>query len=162
VTQTALAELYARQAPAARRLAYLLTGDTRLAEDIVQDRFVKLASRLRPVDNPEPYLRRMVLNASHSHHRKLRVRRDRAREEAATIGADSDTTPDGADGRADRARLLDALDTPPSRQRSAVVLRHWLDLSEQECARELGCSVGTVKSLASRGRAALRLSLENA
>jgi len=82
--------------------------------------------------------------------------------EAATIGADSDTTPDGADGRADRARLLDALDTLPSRQRSAVVLRHWLDLSEQECARELGCSVGTVKSLASRGRAALRLSLENA
>lgn len=50
----------------------------------------------------------------------------------------------------------------PDRQRSAVVLRHWLDLSEQQCAAELGCSVGTVKSLASRGRAALRLSLENA
>lgn len=104
----------------------------------------------------------MIVNAAHSHHRKLRVRRDRARDEAATIGADTDTTPDGADGRADRARLLEALDTLPPRQRSAVVLRHWLDLSEQECAAELGCSVGTVKSLASRGRAALRLSLENA
>lgn len=55
-----------------------------------------------------------------------------------------------------------ALAELPSRQRSAVVLRHWLDLSEQRCADELGCSVGTVKSLASRGRAALRLSLENA
>jgi RNA polymerase sigma-70 factor (sigma-E family) len=146
VRDTALAELYARQAPAARRLAYLLTGDTLLAEDIVQDCFVKLASRLRPIEDPEPYLRRMVVNASHSHHRKLRVRRDRARDEAAT----------------ERARLLAALDVLPPRQRSAVVLRHWLDLSEQQCADELGCSVGTVKSLASRGRAALRLSLENA
>lgn len=160
--QAALADLYAREAPAARRLAYLLTGETLLAEDIVQDCFVKLAARLRPVDDPAACLRRMVVNASHSHHRKLPVRRDRARDEAATIGADTDTSPHGADGRADRARLLDALGTLPSRQRSAVVLRHWLDLSEQQCADELGCSVGTVKSLASRGRAALRLSLENA
>ena len=159
---TALAELYARQAPGARRLAYLLTGDTLLAEDIVQDCFVKLASRLRRIDDPEVYLRRMVVNASHSHHRRLKVRRDRARDEAATIGADTDTAPDGADGRAERARLLAALDALPGRQRSAVVMRHWLDLSEQQCADELGCSVGTVKSLASRGRAALRVSLENA
>ena len=104
----------------------------------------------------------MVIDAAHSHHRKLRVRRTRARDEAATLGADSDTSPDGADGRADRARLLDALDGLPARPGSAVVLRHWLDLSEQQCAHELGCSVGTVTSLASRGRAALRLSLENA
>ena len=160
--QTALAELYARSAPAARRLAYLLTGDTQLAEDIVQDCFVKLAGRLRRVDDPEPYLRRMVVNASHSHHRRLRVRRERARDEALTLGADTDTSPDGADGRADRDRLREALRALPARQREAVVLRHWLDLSEQQCADELGCSVGTVKSLASRGRAALRLSLENA
>ena len=160
--QTALAELYSRQAPGARRLAYLLTGDQQLAEDIVQDCFVKLAGRLRRVDDPEAYLRRMVVNASHSHHRRLRVRRDRARDEALVVGADTDAAPDGADGRADRARLLDALAGLPARQRSAVVLRHWLDLSEQQCADELGCSVGTVKSLASRGRAALRLSLEHA
>jgi RNA polymerase sigma-70 factor (sigma-E family) len=162
MTQTALAELYARQAPGARRLAYLLTGDTQLAEDIVQDCFVKLAGRLRRVEDPESYLRRMVVNASHSHHRRLRVRRERARDEALVVGADSDASPDGADGRADRARLRDALADLPARQRSAVVLRHWLDLSEQQCADELGCSVGTVKSLASRGRAALRLSLEHA
>ncbi len=162
MSQTALAELYARQAPKARHLAYLLTGDRVLAEDLVQDCFVKLAGRLRPVDDPEAYLRRMVVNASHSHHRKLRVRRERARDEARTLGADTDTSPDGAESRADRDRLLTALDALPARQRSAVVLRHWLDLSEQQCAVELGCSVGTVKSLASRGRAALRLSLENA
>lgn len=162
MTPTALAELYASHAPPARRLAYLLTGDTALAEDIVQDCFVRLASRLRRVDDPQAYLRRMVVNAAHSHHRKLRVRRERAGEEARTLGADTDTAPDGADGRADRARLLAALAELPQRQREAVVLRHWLDLSEQQCAAELGCSVGTVKSLASRGRAALRLSLENA
>lgn len=160
--ENALADLYAREAPRARRLAYLLTGDTSLAEDIVQDCFVKLASRLRRVEDPESYLRRMVVNAAHSHHRHVRVRRQRARDEALVVGADTDTSPDGADGRADRARLLAALGGLPARQRSAVVLRHWLDLSEQQCADELGCSVGTVKSLASRGRAALRVSLENA
>lgn len=94
--QTALAEFYARQAPRARHLAYLLTGDRLLAEDLVQDCFVKLAGRLRPVEDPEAYLRRMVVNASHSHHRKLRVRRDRARDEALTIGADTDTSPTAA------------------------------------------------------------------
>lgn len=159
---TALADLYARQAPGARRLAYLLTGDRLIAEDLVQDCFVKLAGRLTPVADPEAYLRRMVVNASHSHHRKLRVRRARSRDEAETIGADSDLATDGAQGRADRARLLDALHALPARQRSAVVLRHWLDLSEQQSAEVLDCSVGTVKSLSSRGRAALRLFLENA
>ncbi|MCY7363935.1 MAG: hypothetical protein LH469_01220 [Frankiaceae bacterium] len=62
--QTALAELYARQAPKAGHLAYLLTGDRLLAEDLVQDCFVKLAGRLRPVDDPGAYLRRMVVKAA--------------------------------------------------------------------------------------------------
>lgn len=157
-----LAELYARQAPRARNLAFLLTGDRELANDLVQDCFVKLAGRLRPIDDPDAFLRRMIVNASHSHHRRLRTRRDNAREEALRLGADTDVTPDGSDERADRERLQAALAALPPRQRSAVVLRHWLDLSEQQCADELGCSVGTVKSLASRGRAALRHTLENA
>lgn len=162
MSPTTLSELYAQHASRARDLAYLLTGDRALAEDLVQDCFVRLAGRLRPVDDPAAYLRRMVVNASHSHHRRLRTRRDKAREEAQTVGADTDLTPDGADGRAERSRLLAALSALPARQREAVVLRHWLDLSEAQCATELGCSVGTVKSLASRGRAALRLTLEDA
>ena len=162
MSPTDLADLYERQAPRARNLAYLLTGDRQLAEDISQDCFAKLAGRLRPIEDPEAYLRRMVVNAAHSSHRRKRVRRDRARDEALVVGADTDTAVDGADGRAERARLLAALAELPDRQRTAVVLRHWLDLSEQECAAQLGCSVGTVKSLASRGRAALRLTLENA
>lgn len=155
-----LAELYATHGPRARGLAYLLTGDLALAEDLVQDCFVRLAGRVLPVSDPGAYLRRMVVNAAHSHHRKLRVRRERARDEAGVVGADTDSTPDGADARAERERLLAALAGLPERQRAAVVLRHWLDLSEEQCASELGCSVGTVKSLASRGRAALRQTLE--
>ena len=104
----------------------------------------------------------MIVNAPHSAHRRKRVRRDRARDEARVVGADTDAAPYGTDARAERARLLAALAELPSRQRSAVVLRHWLDLSEQDCAVHLDCSVGTVKSLASRGRATLRLLLENA
>ncbi len=155
-----LAELYATHGPRARGLAYLLTGDLAMAEDLVQDCFVRLAGRVLPVSDPGAYLRRMVVNAAHSHHRKLRVRRERARDEAGVVGADTDSTPDGADARAERERLLAALAGLPERQRAAVVLRHWLDLSEEQCASELGCSVGTVKSLASRGRAALRQTLE--
>lgn len=162
VTPTALGVLYVAQAPRARNLAYLLTGDRALVQDLVQDCFARLAGRLRPVDDPEAYLRRMVINAAHSYHRRLRVRREQATAEAGVIGADTDTSPDGTAERADRDRLMAALARLPARQRSAVVLRHWLDLSEAECAAELGCSVGTVKSLASRGRATLRLTLENA
>jgi len=160
VSPTGLTELYASHAPRARGLAFLLTGDAQLAEDLVQDCFVKLAGRVLPVSDPGAYLRRMVVNASHSHHRKLRVRRERARDEAGVVGADTDHSPDGTDGRAERDRLLSALAGLPERQRAAVVLRHWMDLSEEQCATELGCSVGTVKSLASRGRAALRQTLE--
>lgn len=162
MNHAALVTLYAQQAPRARNLAYLLTGDLQLSQDLVQDCFVKLAGRLVPLDDPEAYLRRMIVNAAHSHHRKLRTRREKASEEARVVGADSDRAPDGSEQRAERARLLDALDQLPARQRSAVILRHWLDLSEQECAAHLDCSVGTVKSLASRGRAALRSTLENA
>ena len=159
---TALAELYATHARSTRDLAYLLTGDRALAEDLVQDCFVRLAGRITPAQDPGAYLRRMVVNASHSHFRRLRVRRERAPDEARTVGADTDVSLDGAQDRAERQRLLEALGTLPPRQRTAVVLRHWLDLSEQECATEMRCSVGTVKSLSSRGRAALRLTLEHA
>lgn len=160
MSPTDLAALYAEHGPRARNLAYLLTGDSQLAQDLVQDCFVTLAGRVRPVDDPASYLRRMVVNASHSHHRRLRVRRDKARAEALVVGSDQDVAADGSEQWAERQRLLDALDRLPARQRSAVVLRHWLDLSEQESADVLGCSVGTVKSLASRGRAALRQTLE--
>lgn len=130
----------------------MLPGDAHVAQGLVQDCFVRLAGKLVTPQDPPAYLRRMVVGAAHSHHRRLRVRRDRAGDEARTLDADIDTSPDGADGRAERERLMAALATLRARQREAVVLRHWLDLAEQECATQLGCSVSTVTSLASSGR----------
>src|SRR5438045_7060440 len=73
-----LGELYLRHADSAVRLAYLLTGDHALAEDLVQDAFVRLAGRLVHLRDPgafEAYLRRTVVNLSHSHFRRRKVER---------------------------------------------------------------------------------------
>ena len=73
-----LAELYRRHAPDAVRLAYLLTGDRVLAEDLVQDAFVKLAGRFRDLRDPDAfaaYLRRTVVNLTNSHWRRTRDRK---------------------------------------------------------------------------------------
>src|SRR6188472_2170379 len=75
---SSLAELYERYAPGAIRFAYLLTGDRALAEDLVQDAFVRLGGRLRHLRNPaafESYLQRTVVNLSRSHFRHAKVER---------------------------------------------------------------------------------------
>jgi RNA polymerase sigma-70 factor (sigma-E family) len=154
-------ELYATYAGAARRLAYLLTGDAEVAEDIVQDCFVKLCGRLRPlrdIDDLHAYLQRMVVNAARSHFRYRGVRTRRAREAVAAYGpggVGDASTRDHAGGVVERDRLRRALAELPARQREAVVLRHYLDLSEQQTAVQMGVTVGTVKALASRGRSAI-------
>jgi RNA polymerase sigma-70 factor (sigma-E family) len=142
------------------RLGYGLTGDQQLAEDLAQTALAKAYAswpRVRRTGNPDAYVRRIMLNANHSRFRKRRV------AERLT-----DTLPDGprvgltgADptGRQDdRAALVAALLTLPSGQRAAVVLRYWMDMTETEAAAALGCSVGNVKSQASRALAKLRLS----
>src|SRR5438034_11204932 len=87
-----LGELYLRHAHDAVRLAYLLTGDRALAEDLVQDAFVRLAGRLVHLRDPgafDAYLRRTVVNLSHSHFRRRKVERaylERARAETGSQG----------------------------------------------------------------------------
>ena len=150
-----LADLYARHAGEAIRLAYMLTGDRRLAEDLVQDAFVRLAGRLVHLRDPaafDAYLRRTVVNLTNSYFRRKRLERAYVRRTAAEPLRNADA-PD-TDRRAELWRDLQRL---PARQRTAIVLRIYEDLPEQRVAEILGCRPGTVRSLLSRGLAELRI-----
>jgi RNA polymerase sigma-70 factor (sigma-E family) len=138
------------------RLGYGLTGDLQLAEDLAQTAFAKAYAswaRVRRADDPDAYLRRIVVNANRSRFRKVRVA-----EVLTETLPDLVSASDGADQQHDRDALLTALLALPYGQRAAVVLRYWLDLTETETALVLGCSVGNVKSQASRGLTKLRTS----
>jgi RNA polymerase sigma-70 factor (sigma-E family) len=138
------------------RLGYGLTGDLQLAEDLAQTAFAKAYAswgRVRRADNPDAYLRRIVVNAN-----RTRFRRVRVGEVLTETVPDLIAAADGTDQRDDRTALIAALMELPYGQRAAVVLRYWLDLSETETAVVLGCSVGNVKSQASRALAKLRTS----
>ncbi|MBM9510381.1 SigE family RNA polymerase sigma factor [Actinacidiphila acididurans] len=132
--------------------AYLLTGDFHEAEDLVQSTLVKVFPhwrRVRP-ETAEQYVRRALVNTNRSRYRRRRVVHlllPSLPDTPATRG------PAAGD---DRDALLRALADLPERQRAVVVLRYWDDLAAEEVAATLGCSVGTVKSQASRALAKLR------
>jgi RNA polymerase sigma-70 factor (sigma-E family) len=132
------------------RIAYLLTGSVHEAEDLVQASLLKAMRRWDSIDDPLPYVRRIMTNLHVS-----RWRRHRAREFLASIVPDRHVR-DGTDQIAERQALLDALRSLPPRMRAVIVLRYWADLSEADTAGTLGCSIGSVKSTASRGLARLR------
>jgi RNA polymerase sigma-70 factor (sigma-E family) len=154
-----LAELYTRHAAEAIRLAYMLTGDRQLAEDLVQDAFVKLAGRLVHLRDPgafDAYLRRTVVNLTNSYFRRKRLERAYLRRTStepprSLEGPDTDR----------RDELWRGLQRLPARQRTAIVLRIYEDLSEQRVAEILGCRPGTVRSLLSRGLADLRIHMRS-
>lgn len=136
------------------RTAYLLTGDPHHAEDLTQTALAKAYRSWRRVsgsDNPEAYVRRMLVTCNSDRFRKRRVKEsltdappERAGREEAVARVD------------ERGALMAALAQLPPRQRAVVVMRYWEDLSEAEVAEVLGCSQGTVKSQASKGLAKLR------
>jgi RNA polymerase sigma-70 factor (sigma-E family) len=149
-----LEELYIRHADGAMRLAYFLTGDRELAEDLVQDAFVKLAGRFRHLRVPEAfdrYLRRTIVNLFTSHLRRLRLeRRELARQRSEVERRSQD------DDLGERDAMWTALLSLPPRQRAAIVLRYYEDLPERETAAVLRCSLGAVKQLINRGLVGLR------
>jgi RNA polymerase sigma-70 factor (sigma-E family) len=146
--------------PRLRRLAYLLTGDLDQAEDLLQSAYAKVLPRWHKIstyDSPEAYIRRVMVNLRTSWWRRSRNREwstDEIPESSWSADAPSET-----DAVVESQVLLAALRALPERQRAAVVLRHWCDLSEVETADVMKCSVGTVKSNASRGLAHLRAAL---
>jgi RNA polymerase sigma-70 factor (sigma-E family) len=133
------------------RLAYLLTSDANQAEDIAAEAFTKVYVRWSKgeVRDVGAYLRRAVANEANS---KLR-RRYLERREATKRSGDDRGVRLVDDGAADHDEVWQAIQRLPDRQRKAVVLRYYEDLSEAETAEILGCSVGTVKSQVSRGLA---------
>jgi RNA polymerase sigma-70 factor (sigma-E family) len=131
------------------RTAYLLTRDHALAEDLVQTALAKAWfhwSRIRE-DNPEPYVRRILVTTYASWWRR------RWNGEIPTEELPETPAPHGEDG----LDLWEAIGRLPRRQRAAVVLRFYEDLSEAETARLMGTSVGTVKSQTAKALAKLRL-----
>jgi RNA polymerase sigma-70 factor (sigma-E family) len=145
-----LGDLYLRSAPQAIRLAYFLTGDRDLAEDIVQEAFVRVAGRrLRGPDSFDAYLRRTVVNLHLSALRRRRTERSRL-PRLRDPGSQPPYDPSARD------ELFRALRTIPMRQRAAIVLRFYEDLSEREAAQVLGCSTGALNQLVFRGMGALR------
>jgi len=155
----AVTALYSAHFRSLVRLAVLLVRDMATAEEVVQDAFVAIHGawrRLRDPDKALAYLRQSVVNKSRS------VLRHRAVvEKYAPKGMpDAPSAEHGAIGEFERSAVIEALRALPSRQREALVLRYYGDLSEAEIAHAMGISKGAVKSHTARGMAALRSVLE--
>ena len=155
----AVMELYAQHYRALVRLAAMLVRDTSTAEEVVQDSFVAMHHgwhRLKDTEKALAYLRQAVVNKSRS------VLRHRAVVERNVQNAPPDmpSAEHGAFLRLERSAVIAALRDLPRRQREAIVLRFYADLSEAEIADTMGISRGAVKSHTSRGMAALRAVLE--
>jgi RNA polymerase sigma-70 factor (sigma-E family) len=133
------------------RFGFLLTGDRGFAEDLLQEVLAGLYLRWRRLDVPEAYARKAMVNRATNHWRRRRRRPETPLPERFDVAQ-----PDPTERVLGDASVLAALRTLPARQRAAVVLRYVEDLSEAETARLMRCSVGTVKSNASRGLARLR------
>ncbi|GAA0398667.1 RNA polymerase sigma-E factor [Acrocarpospora corrugata] len=136
------------------RTAVLLTGDWHAAEDLVQSSLAKLYGvwhRLDTGSEPDAYLRRIMVNTQRSWWR-ARWRREIPRAELPDLPVSGDL----GEARAVAEDVRNALAKIPARQRTALVLRYFVDLSEAEAAELMGCSVGSVKTHTHRGLRAMR------
>ena len=150
VREATFDDFVAARSRALLRTAYLLTHDHALAEDLLQTSLAKAWFAWRRIDgNPEPYVRKILVNTYASWWRRKwngEHPTDELPEHAAADVAGTEPTD-----------LWQAMDRLPRRQRAVVVLRYFEDLSEAQTAELLGCSVGTVKSQCSKALAKLRI-----
>ena len=136
--------LYRSQCDRLRRVAYLMTGQAAVAEEIVHDAFLRIHDRWQSVDTPAAYLRRTVVNLCLA----WRSRSAMAREREPRVGGWVE--PPELD---ETWALLDRL---PRDQRVALVLRYYEDLPVDEIAQIMGCRPGTVRTRIHRALTALR------
>jgi|SRR5215472_10472990 len=144
--------------PAVLRFAAVLTGDRALAEDVVQEVLIRAHrhwGRIGRLDQPDPYIRRMVVNEFIS----ARRRSWRLVPSGDGMEVDDRVAPDHAGDHAERAELLAELRKLPVRQRTVLVLRYYEGLTDVEIAEVLGCQPGTVRAYMARALAALRIEL---
>jgi RNA polymerase sigma-70 factor (sigma-E family) len=141
------------------RLAVLLVRDVATAEEVVQDSFIAMHTawrRLRDTEKALSYLRQSVVNRSRSVLRHRMV----VDKNAPKPAPDMPSAEQGAISLLERSAVIAALRTLPPRQREALVLKFYADLSEAQIAAAMGISRGAVKSHTARGVAALRVVLE--
>jgi RNA polymerase sigma-70 factor (sigma-E family) len=139
-----LGELYSAHRDPLIRLAYVLTGSQAVAEDLVHDTFVRVYPRLATLGEPGAYLRRSVVNACFSWHRRQQ------RQRTAVLDPPAAPLPD------EDIEMWEALGHLTAARRTVLVLRYYLDLPEAEVAAILGWRVGTVKSATHRALRDLR------
>ena len=145
-------DLYAAHGAEALRLAYLMTGDKALAEDVAQEAFVRLLKNFQNLRNPDAfraYLLRTVTNLTNSHFRKSKRERDYVRMGTEPVS-------EAPIDLGSRDMLWSALLRLPARQRTALVLHYCHDLSEKQTADVMQISLKALKSLVGRGLAKLR------
>ncbi len=155
----ALTALYTEHYRALVRLAALLLDDVGASEEVVQDAYVKMHGAWRRIQDPDKaaaYLRSTVLNLARSRMRRRLV----ARKHATAPMPDAPSAEYDALARAERQDVVTAIKALPARQREAIVLRYYAELSEAQIAEAMGCTPGAVKSHIHRGKAALANHLE--
>jgi RNA polymerase sigma-70 factor (sigma-E family) len=145
-------EFVAIASPRLLRMAFLLTRDAGHAEDLLQTALARAWRAWHRIDgDPEPYVRRIIVTS----HATWWRRRWRGEEPTGELPERPGESPQAAVD--EREWLWQALGRLPRRQRTVLVLRFYEDLTEAQVAGLLGCSVGTVKSQASKALAKLRL-----
>ena len=151
-TDPAYTEFVLARADRLRRAAYLICGDADQAEDLLQEAFIALAEKWERVEHPDAFVRRVI-------YRQRVSRWRRTRHEVVVERLPDVAVGDGADARARDAELHEVLRLLPARQRAALVLRYFEDLTEAQAAKVLGVAVGTVKSLSHQGISRMRTQL---
>jgi RNA polymerase sigma-70 factor (sigma-E family) len=132
------------------RFAYVLCRDADLAQDLVQDALVRCHAKWSKIDNPDPYVRRAIVNDFLSW-----KRRKASRDVVTDRLPDSGVLETGPEDRDAMWRLLAEL---PRQQRAVLVLRFYEGLDDDAIGRVLGCAAATVRSHASKALATLRAS----